>query len=85
VIPAGGDKDLDLSEVTTIRSLYLQAAGEVSVTIDGADTPISLYRPQDVTNAVAKLFVEATITSVNIANAGTEDVVGHFHIYGDSA
>lgn len=85
VVPAAGAVDLDLSEVATIRGLYLQAAGEVEVTIDGADTAISLYRPQDVTNAVAKMFLEATVSSVTITNLGSEAVTGHFHIYGDSA
>lgn len=84
-IAAAANEDLNLGDVDAVRGIYLEAAGDLEITLNGSDTPLTLHRPDSQVGTVAKLFAEAEIDTVNVANPGTAAVSGHFHVYGDAS
>jgi len=85
-IPVSSNEDLDLGDVDNVKGIYLQSDSEVTVTINGSDTPLQLRKANTSTGSVAKLFIEGDITSVNVANASTDTAaLGHIHIWGSSS
>jgi hypothetical protein len=77
-----GNVTLDLSGVDNIRGIYLQADQDITVTINGSDTPILLKKDDATTaNLVCEMMMMGVITSVYIL-AGASATTGHFHIWG---
>lgn len=83
-IPDTSNEDLDLVDVTNVKGIYLEVDGDVTVTINGATPALQLKKYTTTAGVVCKLFVEAVITSFNIANATGSAVNGHYHIWGSS-
>jgi len=83
-VASAASEALDLSDITDVRGLYLEVDGDVDVIINGSATPISLKRSSTGTGVVAKLFLEASISSITIDNtAGSSAVNGEMAIWGD--
>ena len=80
-IAASGTYSLPFGNVTVVRGLYLELDQDALVSINGA-APIQMRKPADGT--VAKLFIEAEISTVTITNPSTDTVMnGVYACWGD--
>ena len=83
-VAAAANQDLDLSGITKCKGFFLQASGDVKLTINGAVVPIQLRRANATGAAVARILIEADITAINVANDTAASITGHFHAWGSS-
>lgn len=85
-IAASGNEDLDLGDVANVKGIYLEVQADAQVKLNGSSDAIQLRRYATTTGVVAKLFLEADITQVNVTNTdASAALVGHFHIWGSSS
>lgn len=84
-VAAAASEAMNLSDVTDVRGVYLEVDGDIDVIIDGSATPISLTRePGAGTGDVARLFLEASISSITLDNTGGAAAVnGLLVLWGD--
>lgn len=82
-IAQGTDEDLSFGDVNTVRALYISVDQNVTVKINGSNDGITMNKGSSATYDFAKLFMEADITSVNIAAPVDADVTGKFCVWGD--
>jgi hypothetical protein len=74
-------KALPLGDVQLVRGIYLEVDQDCSIKInDGA--AIALKRGNSTTGALAKFFLEAALTKVEVV-AGSIDVHGTYCVWGD--
>lgn len=84
-IAASGTEALSLGDVDAVKGLFIKVDGDVTVDINGLGA-IQLRRSATTAGTVAKLFMEADITSVSITNTdGTAAVNGVWCVWGDLA
>lgn len=76
------DEDLCLGDVAVVKGLYLKANKDVVVKLNGSSEGISLKRAGTTTSCYAKLFLEASITSINVAAPATEDAEIVYCVWG---
>lgn len=81
-IADSANEDLDLGDVDNVKGIYFQVEGDVQIKINGSSDSIQLRRESATTGQVAKFFLEADLTQVNVVNDTGGTVVGHFHIWG---
>ena len=79
------NKNIDLSDVTAVKGIWLKLDGEATLKINGSTDSIQLrLRPGSTAGTdFAKFFIEADISSVNIANATGAAINGVFCAWGD--
>ena len=65
IAPGGDAVALDLAGAVTLKSLHIEADGDLDVVINGADTAVPL-RPIGTARGV--LYIEGAITSVSVSN-----------------
>lgn len=78
------NEDLSLVDVTNIHGIYLEVDQDVSVKLNGSADAIPLKRANTTAGSKAKLFLEGTLTQINIVNASGSAVSGHYTIWGSS-
>lgn len=79
------NEDLPLGDVTAVKGIYLIVDKEAVITLNGGAETIQMRKPTTSATVYARLFLEADITQVNIAAPDTEDLVGTFCVWGDTA
>lgn len=85
-VAVSANEDLDLGDVDNVKGIYLEVDGDAQVKLNGSSDAIQLRRYATTTGIVAKLFLEADITAVNVTNPdATTALNGHFHIWGSSS
>ena len=82
-VDANTTEALSLGDVDTPKGLYLRVDNDCLVNINGLGN-IQLRRSSVATGVVAKLAIEADITSVSITAPTTSDVRGVWAIWGDA-
>lgn len=83
-IPASTTETLSFGDVGAPAGLYLEVNQAVNVYLNGSADPIALV-PQVATNRndqVAKLFLEATITQVDVENTNLTEMTGVYAVWG---
>jgi hypothetical protein len=82
-IDAGETESLSFGDVTTVKGMYLEVTGECQLVINGAD-PIQLRKSGTDAALIAKVFIEADISSVTLTAPLTVAVTGIYCFWGDS-
>jgi hypothetical protein len=82
-IAASSTGTLSFGDITEVRGLYLELDQDATVRLNGSLDDIVLAIPPG--GSVAKFFIEATITAVEIENTGTEELSGLYVFWGDEA
>jgi len=80
-IAGAANEDLNLADVDSVKGLYIEVDSDVEVKLNGSTDALQLRRANTTTGSVARFFIEADITQVNVT-AGVADASGHFHIWG---
>lgn len=84
-IPVSDNEDLDLGDVASVKGIYLEVGADVQIKLNGSSDLIQLRRANSIAGQVARFFIEADISQVNVVNpSATEAASGHFHIWGSS-
>lgn len=78
-IGAGLSETLSLGDIDAVKGIYVEAASDCTVKINGSTDAIQLRRQKD----YAKLFLEADITSIEITAGATDDLTGVYCAWGD--
>lgn len=77
------DELLSLGDITAVRGVYLEASADCTLEINGGDA-ITLRIGKD--DALAKVFMEADITSLRVGNPSETTVLtGTYALWGDEA
>lgn len=82
-IAATATESLTFGDVDAVKGLYLELNQNAKVRINGSATDIVLAKPPSASADVAKLFLEADITAVEIENPTTEPMTGIYVVWGD--
>lgn len=82
-VPANTTENLSLGDVDTPKGLYLRVDNDCLVNINGLGD-IQLRRSSTATGVVAKLAIEADITSVAITAPVGADLNGVWCLWGDA-
>lgn len=83
-VAIGASETLSFGDVTDVRGLYLEVAGDCRVRLNGAPDNIEMKIVKDATPSKAKLFVEADLSQVEVDNTqGTVALTGIFCVWGD--
>lgn len=78
----GANEDLSLGDITSVKGVWLQTTAEVQIKINGSTTPFRLRKPNTAATAVAKFFMEADITAVNVINDTGAAITGDYVVWG---
>ena len=82
-IDDAGNENLSMGDVTNVKGIYLEVDQECTIKINGGTDEFVLKKSN--TTGKAKVFLEATITALNIANASGSALIGHYAIWGTAA
>lgn len=74
-------ESLSFGDVTEVKGVYLELDQDATVRLNGSLDGIVLAKPPGGT--VAKLFLEATITAVEIENTSGAALTGLYVVWGD--
>lgn len=80
-IAAAATESLSFGDVDEIKGLYLELNQDAKVRLNGSLDSIVVAKPPG--GSVAKLFVEATITAVEIENDTGSALTGLYVVWGD--
>jgi hypothetical protein len=83
-IDAGEDVDLPFGGVASVCGIYLELDQDCIVTINEGHT-ITIKRGNTTSGSVAKLFLEATLTAINIEAPAEADAQVTYCAWGDPA
>jgi hypothetical protein len=83
-VAAAATETLSLGDVATPKGIYLRVDGDCDVSINGG-AAIALKRSSTATGTTAKLFLEATISSVAITAPAGVDIHGVWCLWGDAS
>ncbi len=78
----GANEDLSLGDITSVKGIWLQTTAEIQIKINGSTTPLRLRKPNTAATAVAKFFLEADITAINVINDTGAAITGDYVIWG---
>ncbi len=84
-VAAAGNENLNFGDITSVKGLWLKIDGEAKLKINGSTDEIQLrLEPAGVAGTdFAKFFIEADISSLNVANPGATVMSGVFCAWGD--
>lgn len=78
---------LSLGDIDAVKGIYLEAAADCDVYLNGSGDPIQLRKAPGVAGGAAasyaKLFLECDITSVQVTASQGSDVSGVYVVWGD--
>lgn len=74
-------KSLSFGDIAAVKGIYLEVDQDCGLKINDA-AAISLKRGNSATGSLAKFFIEATLTKIEIV-AGSADVHGTYCAWGD--
>lgn len=80
-IPAATQETILLGDVEAVRGLYIEVSAACTVFLNGSSDGIDLV-PAGGVNDSAKLFLEASLTSLAINNPGVSDLTGIVAVWG---
>ncbi len=79
LVPAATSRSLPFGDVVTARVLFISSDVPISVTLNGG-SPLALSVPES--GIRAALYLEATITSCSVQNAGADDAAVIYTVVG---
>ena len=79
------NEDLDLGDITAVKGLWLEVSADCLLTLNGAATPIQLRRAGTGTTDVARVYIQADITQINITAPADAGITGTYAIWGDAS
>jgi hypothetical protein len=84
-IAASGNENLNLGDITAVKGLWLKVDGAAKIKINGSSDEIQLrLEPDGVAGTdFAKFFIEADISSLNVANDSAVVMNGVWCVWGD--
>ena len=83
-VAASGNENLNFSDITAVKGLWLKIDGEAKLKINGSADEIQLrLEPGAATGAFAKFFIEADISTLNIGNPSEAVMHGVYCCWGD--
>jgi hypothetical protein len=84
-VAASGNENLNLGDITAVKGLWLKIDGEAKLKINGSSDEIQLRLEPDGTAGedYAKFFIEADISSLNVANGSASVMTGVYCAWGD--
>ena len=74
-------KAIPLGDIAAVRGIYLEVNQDCQIKINGGSA-IDIKRGNSTTGALAKFFLEASLTQIQIV-AGATEVWGTFCVWGD--
>jgi hypothetical protein len=80
-IPAGTTEPVSFGDVDQVRGIFLKVDQDAMVRLNGSGDTIQLRRA----GATAKLFLEADLSSLEVAAPAGGDVQGIYSVWGDPA
>lgn len=84
-VAASGNENLSFGDIAAVKGLWLKIDGEAKLKINGSSDEIQLRLEPGATAAedFCKFFIEADISSLNVANAGEVVMSGVYLAWGD--
>ena len=83
-IALSATENLPLGDVATVRGVYIRAAGDFNVILNGGTDILQVRRPDTATGRNAHFLFEGIITQVNITNASaTAALDGLYCVWGE--
>jgi len=80
-VAVSSNEGLSLGDLTAVKGLFLRVNGDAQVILNGGD---AIQMRKGPSGSTARLFIEADITSINVANPSATDVLnGVYCIWGD--
>ncbi len=83
-IAAGATESLSLGDVTSVKGMYLELDQDAYVRLNGSLDNIVMAKPPGASEDTAKLFLESTITAVEIENPTSSTLTGIYVMWGDA-
>lgn len=84
-ILATENENLPLGDVEAVKGVYLKVSRDCILKLNGGTEEIQLRRAGALSTNIAKFFIEADITQINLTAPATEDLVGTYCVWGDPA
>lgn len=81
VVAPAATQALSLGSVAAVAGVWLEATAAITLTLNG--TPLSLLPPA--AGAVARFFMEGTVTSLSVTNSGSANAKVTYAVWGDPA
>lgn len=83
-VAASGNENLSFGDVGDVRGIYVEANNDFNIKFNGGVEVIAIKRGTSATGVLAKLLMEADITSFNVANPSASDVLkGTYAVWGN--
>jgi hypothetical protein len=83
-IAALATEDVPTGDIDAIKGVYLEVSQQCTVRLNGSTDDIVMTPTEGVTGGVAKMFLEAAITQIEIENTNaTEALTGVYCLWGD--
>jgi hypothetical protein len=83
-VVGGETETIDFGDITAVKGVYLKVNAECGIKINGGSA-IQLRKSLDTTAGLAKFFIEADISSLQIVAAADTPVSGIFCAWGDAS